>query len=188
VEWRCDQLWGPLPPFAWWTSAPVRMAGRRNAMNLRSRKEHCPLGLDVQLKKKSRKKFPLLLGFSCLLFLWLHVSVNCLGSRKKSTVFWDITPCSSSKVNRRFGGNQRSLLPFFTLVSCSAYSLTLKMEETYSSETSVDFQLTTRRYIPEDSALHNHRCENLKSYILGNHSTTTVILLFKINWSYVLVK
>jgi hypothetical protein len=31
-------------------------------------------------------------------------------------------------------------------------------------ETSVDFQRTTRRYIPEDRTLHNHRCENLKSY------------------------
>jgi hypothetical protein len=30
----------------------------------------------------------------------------------------------------------------------------------------VDFQRTTRRYIPEDRTLHNHRCcENLKSYI-----------------------
>jgi hypothetical protein len=29
---------------------------------------------------------------------------------------------------------------------------------------SVDSQPTTRRYIPEDSTLHNHRCENLKSY------------------------
>jgi hypothetical protein len=33
------------------------------------------------------------------------------------------------------------------------------------SETSVDFQQTSRRYIPEDSTLHNHRCENLKSYM-----------------------
>jgi hypothetical protein len=40
----------------------------------------------------------------------------------------------------------------------------LKMEAIYSSERSVDFQRTTRRYIPEDSSLHNHRCENLKSY------------------------
>jgi uncharacterized membrane protein len=31
-----------------------------------------------------------------------------------------------------------------------------------------DFQRTTRRYILEDSTLHNHRCENLKSYILQN--------------------
>jgi hypothetical protein len=38
------------------------------------------------------------------------------------------------------------------------------MEATCSSETSVDIQRTTRRYIPEDSTLNNHRCENLKSY------------------------
>jgi hypothetical protein len=31
------------------------------------------------------------------------------------------------------------------------------------TETSVDFQRTTRRYIPEDGTLLNHRCENLKS-------------------------
>jgi hypothetical protein len=57
------------------------------------------------------------------------------------------------------------LPPAFTLVSCSAYSSTLKMEAVYYSETSVDFQRTTRRYIPEDGTLHNHRCKNLKSYI-----------------------
>jgi hypothetical protein len=32
----------------------------------------------------------------------------------------------------------------------------------------VDTKRTTRRYIPEDGTLHNHRCENLKSYILYN--------------------
>jgi hypothetical protein len=42
------------------------------------------------------------------------------------------------------------LSPAFTLVSCSAYSSTLKTEAIYSSETLVDFQRTTRRYIPED--------------------------------------
>jgi hypothetical protein len=41
----------------------------------------------------------------------------------------------------------------FTQVSCLAYS-TMKMEAICSSETSVDFQRTTRRYIPEDSTLH----------------------------------
>jgi hypothetical protein len=30
----------------------------------------------------------------------------------------------------------------------------------------VNFQRTIRRYIPEDSTLHNHRCETFKSYIL----------------------
>jgi hypothetical protein len=44
-------------------------------------------------------------------------------------------------------------------------SSTLKMESICSSETLVDFQRTTRRYIPQDSTLHNHRCENLKLYI-----------------------
>jgi hypothetical protein len=38
------------------------------------------------------------------------------------------------------------------------------MEAICSSETSVETQRTTRRHIPEDDTLHNHRCENLKSY------------------------
>jgi hypothetical protein len=40
----------------------------------------------------------------------------------------------------------QSLPNAFSQVSCSAYSLALKMEATCSSETSVDFQRTTRRY------------------------------------------
>jgi hypothetical protein len=39
------------------------------------------------------------------------------------------------------------------------------MKETYFSETSVDIQETTQRCIPEDKNLHNHRNDNLKSYI-----------------------
>jgi hypothetical protein len=53
----------------------------------------------------------------------------------------------------------------FTLISCSVYSSTLKMEAICSSETSVGSQRTTRRCIPEDGALHNNRYENLKFYI-----------------------
>jgi hypothetical protein len=51
------------------------------------------------------------------------------------------------------------------LVSRLVYS-TLKMEAISSSETSGDFQQTTQYYIPEDSTLHNHHCENIKSYTL----------------------
>jgi hypothetical protein len=40
----------------------------------------------------------------------------------KSTIFWDITPCSQLKVNRRLGGKYR-----------------------------LHLRRTTRRYIPEDS-------------------------------------
>jgi hypothetical protein len=50
------------------------------------------------------------------------------------------------------------------LVSCLVYSLTMKMEAIYSSETSVDFQSTIWRYVPEDITLQNHCCENLTSY------------------------
>jgi predicted enzyme involved in methoxymalonyl-ACP biosynthesis len=33
------------------------------------------------------------------------------------------------------------------------------------SETSINFNVTTRRYIPEDSKLHTRRCKNLKSHM-----------------------
>jgi hypothetical protein len=85
----------------------------------------------------------------------------------KSHELWDVMLCSLLKVNRRFGGtchhniqgqrisqagNQRLLSA--TMVYCLAFSSTLKMEATCSSETSVDFQRTTRRYIPEDRTLY----------------------------------
>jgi hypothetical protein len=59
----------------------------------------------------------------------------------KSFIFWDIPPCSPLKS---------------TDVS----------EEKFSSisETSVEFQRITRRYIPEDRRIHNYRCGNFKSY------------------------
>jgi hypothetical protein len=47
-------------------------------------------------------------------------------------------------------------------------SSTLRAEAISSSETSGPTQRTTRRHIPEDDTLHNHRCENLKSYTVQN--------------------
>jgi hypothetical protein len=44
------------------------------------------------------------------------------------------------------------------------------MEAICSSETPVYTQRTTPRYIPEDGTLHNHRCENLKSYKIKDAS------------------
>jgi hypothetical protein len=38
------------------------------------------------------------------------------------------------------------------------------MEAAGTSETSVDIQLRTRQYIPEDPELHTRRRENLKSH------------------------
>jgi hypothetical protein len=43
---------------------------------------------------------------------------------------------------------------------------TLKEKAKCSCVTSVDFQRTTRRYIPENRTFHTHRCENLKPYII----------------------
>jgi hypothetical protein len=41
----------------------------------------------------------------------------------------------------------------------------LMMEAARTSETLENFYQTTRRYNPEDSHLHTHRCENLKHYL-----------------------
>jgi hypothetical protein len=47
-----------------------------------------------------------------------------------------------------------AMLVYFSMFFfCLAYSSTLKMEATQNSETSVFFQLETRRYIPEDVKL-----------------------------------
>jgi hypothetical protein len=83
----------------------------------------------------------------------------------ESAIFWDITPCRSLSVNRRFGGTYRFHLQG-TKISREGY----QRESRWQAETPVDFQRTTRRYIPEDVILHNHRCENLKSYIKDDNS------------------
>jgi hypothetical protein len=63
-------------------------------------------------------------------------------------------PSSPLKVDRRYGGTYH----------LHRHS-TLNIGAIFSTETSVEFKQTTRHYIPEDSTFHNHRCENLKSYI-----------------------
>jgi hypothetical protein len=45
----------------------------------------------------------------------------------------------------------------FTLVDCSAYSSTLKVQALCSSETLVYFPWTARQYIPEDRTLQTYR-------------------------------
>jgi hypothetical protein len=57
--------------------------------------------------------------------------------------------------------------------SCLAYSSSLTIEATYSSETSVDHQRPTQRYIPQDETL---RVEKLKIH-------STVLGLFHANIS-----
>jgi hypothetical protein len=91
----------------------------------------------------------------------------------KHSVISDITPCSLFEVNRHFGGTYHLrihgvrisqiryqheaalLVTCFILVSYLTYSSTLKMEATCYSPTSIDFQQTTLRYIPEKKTSHN---------------------------------
>jgi hypothetical protein len=61
----------------------------------------------------------------------------------KDSVVWDTRSCSPEEANRRFGGKCNSA---FCLISCLAYSTTMKM---CPSEISVDVHRTTRRCTQE---------------------------------------
>jgi hypothetical protein len=91
------------------------------------------------------------------------------------SMFWDITPCSSLKVNRSFGGTCRLHLQGWriakqeTSVKQTAIRVQLEMKEMCSSETSVDIQRITQPHISEDTPHNCHR-ENLKSCMYYNAS------------------
>jgi hypothetical protein len=59
------------------------------------------------------------------------------------TVFWDVASCCLVEIYRRFRGVAASIIGVIALI----------MEAASTSETSVNFYQTTRRYIPEDSQL-----------------------------------
>jgi hypothetical protein len=80
----------------------------------------------------------------------------------KSTISWDITPCSPLKVNRRFGWTYR-----LNFQGRKISRLINQFERWWQAGLELmmeALQRTTRCYIPEDATLYNHRCENLKSY------------------------
>jgi hypothetical protein len=81
------------------------------------------------------------------------------------TIFWDTTPRSTLKLNRRFGGIYRPHIQGRRICRTrNQLEGRWQAEATCFSETSVDFHHTTRRCIPGHSTLHNHRCENRRSY------------------------
>jgi hypothetical protein len=100
--------------------------------------------------------------YSCSAFKSLSVvgrdpvNMNILGFQvsapvfMKSIIIWDITSCSP-------------LSACHLLARCfiaKLISSTLKMEAICSSETPVDTQRSTRRYIPKDGTLHEHSSSN----------------------------
>jgi hypothetical protein len=69
------------------------------------------------------------------------------------------------KVEKIFSArNQQASRLLATCLLAENISLILKFEAICSSESSLDTQQTTGRYISEVDILHNHRYENLKSY------------------------
>jgi hypothetical protein len=107
---------------------------------------------------------------------------KCLpGTPTPTASQWELKPTLPFPIcfpyNPKFPASRLlGLPPAFTLAYFSAYS-TLKMEAICSSEMSVGFQLNIQRYIPEDSTLHNHWCENLKPY-------TWLLLLVSLSFCY----
>jgi hypothetical protein len=91
----------------------------------------------------------------------------------KNAVFWDVAPCTSCEINRRFERTYRLHLQgrkirkrgksvsrwLQSAATCSRWFLargysTLKMEAIRSFETSVYFTGSARRHIPKDGILH----------------------------------
>jgi hypothetical protein len=73
-------------------------------------------------------------------------------------VFWFVAPCRLVSVYQRFRGL------YCLHHQVDEWTFALMMEPVQTSETFVNSHQSTRRYKPEDSHLHSHRRENLKSY------------------------
>jgi hypothetical protein len=95
-----------------------------------------------------------------------HFFSCCVCVRYRGNVSTTLTRLVASLYNLGTDSIENTLPPAYLLVFAEIISSTLKMEAICSSETSVATQQTTRRHIPEDDTLHNHRCGNLKSYTL----------------------
>lgn len=91
---------------------------------------------------------------------------------EKNCILWDVTPCTPLKISRRFGVVCHLCLQdrriSQTIPACSRQQVgfsTLKVDLTFSSQTAIDLQWATRRFMPEDRTGLVHRCENRKSCI-----------------------
>jgi hypothetical protein len=83
--------------------------------------------------------------------------LGCRRDSLRSQTRWEEHPTfrrnmspASSELKSKASRRSAEPVSCFMLVTCLAYSPTLKIEATCSSETSVEFKRHTRRYIPED--------------------------------------
>jgi hypothetical protein len=83
-----------------------------------------------------------------------------------------LAPIGSSR--ELIGDKKRSLGRPWKGASLLVYCSTLRMEAICSCETSIDFQRTTRYYIPEHNGLYKHRCENFRFYTLRQWFVTFI--------------
>jgi hypothetical protein len=67
-------------------------------------------------------------------------------------------------------GSEENHETFGEVWRCSADNIACMMEAVCTYETSVYFNGTTGRYVPEGYKLHTRRCENLKSHIQRDRS------------------
>jgi hypothetical protein len=95
-----------------------------------------------------RQPICLILNFNdCRYYTWLNNVWSIPSSGiKRRVVRWKSTDVSEKYVASMFMV-EAQLGNWFVLISCMAYTSTLKMEATCFSETSVHFRRTTRRYI-----------------------------------------
>jgi hypothetical protein len=92
-------------------------------------------------------------------------------SNSRVAVSMYVTPCDPVQLQRRFGEIyclRRSVRRIAEATKQATYSLTLKKERVFSSETSVSFYQTTQRKIPQNGTLYSQyirRCVSGK-YLL----------------------
>jgi hypothetical protein len=73
------------------------------------------------------------------------------------------------------------------LVPCLAYSLTLKMEAIYSSETSIDFQWAARHYSPKVGILQLPLCSGMLFWFRSQFSEILEIKTIEKKWPIIVI-
>lgn len=83
-----------------------------------------------------------------------HLESHSTELDMKSSIFWNIKPCSRLKFEKCFWREFR-----LHLQNQRIHPEWSKYQEELSSELSAGFQWTVLHCVPEDRSVHNHRCE-----------------------------